>query len=170
MAEKKGAKAQGEASDKANGEGAMLLKKITPVAIMGEKIAKHVPKKGEKPVPLFRVYGIANGTKSGETNLGPWIALTGVFEAQRISDEARFQAAVCFLPGAASDIAIGTLRANKEKDADSSVSFGLEVSVKYMERKDGTDGYEYVTRDLVKVQQADLLADIRSKALGFERG
>lgn len=168
MANEKGGKgSQGEAASKGN-EGAELLKKITAVGVVGEKIAKLTPKKGAKPVPLFVVYGIANGTKTGETNLGPWIALTGIFEAQRISDGARYSSAVCFLPGAASDMAIATLRANKEKDPDSSVSFGVEVSVKYMERKDGTDGYEYVTRDVVKLQQADLLAELRTKALGFE--
>lgn len=169
MADKKGAKAQGEAPATGNSDGATFLKKITGKDVMGDKIAKFVPKRGEKAVPLFVVYGIANGTKSGETNLGPWTALTGVFEAHRISDGERFTSAVCFLPGAASDMAIATLRANKEKDADSSISFGVEVSVKYMERKDGTDGFEYVTRDTVKAQQADLLQELRGKALiGFD--
>jgi hypothetical protein len=169
MAEKKDSKGSGKSSSE-NGNGgekggAEVLKKLTPNAIMGEKIVKHVPKKGERATVLYRVFGIANGTKSGETNLGPWTAMTGVFEAVRVNDGARFASAVCFLPGGASDMAIGTLRANKEKDPDSSISFGIEVSVRHMERKDGTDGYEYITRDLIKAQQADLLADIRGKAL-----
>lgn len=156
---------KGDAPENGNGEAAELLKKITPVTVLGEKVAKLAPAKGAAAVKLFTVYGIANGTKTGDTQYGAWTALTGMFEAVRASDGHRFQSAVCFLPGAAGEILIGGLKANREKDPDASIHFAIEVAVKFLERRDGTAGYEFVTREVVKVQQADLLADLRAKAL-----
>lgn len=171
MADKKGgAKPQGAASaTKPTGNGAAeLLKKITPATVLGEKVAKLAPKKGEGIVDLFKVYGIANGTKRGETQYGIWEAATGMFEAIRVADDARFQSAVCFLPGAAGEILMGTLKAKREKDADASVQFAIMVGVKHLERRDGTDGYEFVTREIRKAQEADLLAELRKEAIGFD--
>lgn len=170
--DKGGSKPQAEASAKSgNGGGSggtTALKKITVPAVLGEKAAKLAPKKGEAAVPLFRVFGIANGVAHGETNLGPWEALMGIFEAVRLSDGERFAAAKCFLPGAAGDMIVARLKAVREEDPDASVRFGLEVGIRYMERKDGTDGYEYVTKSIVKADQADLLAGLRTEAIGYE--
>jgi hypothetical protein len=168
MADKKGAKAQGKdsAANTPKDGTADLLKKITPVTVMGEKIAKLAPGKGDAAVELFTVFGIGNGTKKGDTQYGTWEALTGVFEAVRAADGARFQSAVCFLPGAAGEILLGGLKAAKEKDPDASVQFAIVVSVRFLERRDGTAGYEFLTREMVKPQQADLLADLRAKAIG----
>jgi len=169
MAKEKGAQAQSEAS--AGGKSmkpALLLKKITPVTVLDEKVAKLTPKEGEPAAELYTVFGIANGTKSGHTQFGDWTALTGMFEAVRKSDGERFQSAVCFVPGAAGDILIGGLKANREKDPEASIHFAITVAVKYMERRDGTAGYEYVTNEVVKVAQADVLADLRGKAIGFD--
>lgn len=167
MAKKESASAQATPrtdveSDEAPAE---ILKKITSATVLGEKVAKLAPEEGEKPVFLYRVYGIASGTKHGSTNLGEWTGLTGMFEAVRLSDGRRFASGVCILPGAVGDMLVGGLKAARDRDPDATVQFAIEIGVKYMERKDGTDGYEYTSREIAKVKQADLLSELRVLAL-----
>lgn len=108
---------------------------------------------------------MANGTKTGNTQYGEWEALTGVFEAVRASDGRRFQSGVCFMPGAAGIMLIGGLKAAQEANEDASVRFGICVGIKASEKP---MGYEYTTKNIVKLEQADLLADLRSLALGYD--
>lgn len=147
---------------------ASLLRKISPRTVIAEKIGTLAPKEGAPAVDLLKVFGVATGTKTGETQYGEWTALTGMFEAVRVSDGARFQGGACFLPGAAGEMLIGALRASKEKDPDASVHFAVMIGVKGITKRDGTAGYEFTTREIVKVQQADALADLRAKALEYD--
>ncbi len=171
MATKKkgGASASSAADNSASNDApASLLRKISPRTVIAEKIGSLAPKEGEAPIDLLKVFGVATGTKTGETQYGDWTALTGMFEAVRVSDGARFQGGTCFLPGAAGEMLIGALQAAKVKDPDASVHFAVMIGVKGITKRDGTAGYEFTTREIVKVQQADALADLRAKALDYD--
>jgi len=146
---------------------AAILSKISPSKVMEENPKKFAPKEKEPAVDLYTVYGVASGVKTGSTQYGAWEALTGLFEAVRVRDGRRFQSGICFLPGAAGVMALGALKATREKDPDASIRFGLLIGIKY---SDVPIGYEYTARNVVKTEQADLLADLRVQALGYEGG
>ncbi|MGE0294700.1 MAG: hypothetical protein AB7P97_20305 [Hyphomonadaceae bacterium] len=190
MAQKKGGAAS--AAPKGNASSAQsvaddeappgLLRKITPRHVMETDVIKvlrgnyeELKAKNPKaefldvaPVWLFKVFGVANGTKSGNTTYGDWTALTGTFEAVREHDGKRFVSGVCFLPNPAGEMLIGALKAQQETDKDSSIRFALAVSVKPVEKRDGSDGYEFSAHPIVAPTGADPLADLRAKALSFD--
>lgn len=145
--------------------GAEVLSKIAPRKVLEDNPKKFVPAEGKPAVDLFTVFGIANGTKTGNTQYGDWEALTGVFEAVRTSDGRRFQSGVCFMPGAAGQMLVGGLKAAQSADKDASVRFAIVVGIK---RSEVPIGYEFTSRQVVKLEQADPLADLRAKALGYE--
>jgi len=145
---------------------AEILAKISPSKVMGENPKKFAPAEGAKDVDLYTVYGVASGVKTGSTQYGAWEALTGMFEAVRSTDGRRFQSGVCFLPGAAGVMALGALKATKEKDPDATIRFGLLIGLKY---SDVPIGYEFTAKSIVKVEQADLLADLRAQAIGYDK-
>lgn len=159
------AKAKTSAEVPADNSLAEVISKIAPRKVLEANPKTLAPKSGEKPVDLFTVFGIANGTKHGETQYGDWQALTGVFEAVRASDGKRFQSGTCFLPGAVGTMLIGGLKAAQESNPDASVSFAILVGIKFSEV---AIGYEFTTKNIVKLEQADPLADLRDKALMLE--
>ena len=166
---------------------AKLLRKITPKTVMEDgsnaKLAKFAPKEGEPEKACFDVFGIATGLVSGDTQYGDWTGMTGMFEAVRY-DGRRYEAGTCILPGAAGEILIGSMKAagvipaRKTKEgktqaapaesATVNVEFAVRVGIQHIVKRDGTDGYEFTTQEIVKVARADALADLRAKALSFD--
>jgi len=142
---------------------AEIIGKIAPRKVLEGNPKKFVPEKGT--IDLFTVYGIGNGIKHGDTQYGEWNALTGVFEAVRTSDGKRFQSGVCFLPGAAGQMLISGLKAAQEANPDASVRFAIIVGIKH---SDVPIGYEFTTRNVVKLEQADPLEDLRGQVLAIE--
>lgn len=128
-----------------------MLKKLTAKAIMGEKV-----KAPEKATVLFTVYGIANGVRKGETNFGPWVALTGNFEAVRKSDGKVFRSSNVFLP----EPMHGMLVAAVSADDTRNVQFACNVILK--PRADLAIGYEYIAEPVVESGENDPLAALRS--------
>lgn len=132
-----------------------LIRKISAKTVIG-KIEKP-----EKAKPLFHVYGIARGVRTGESTYGPWVALIGQFEAVNLESGETYQAPQCFLPEP-----IGSMMAAQVQDDDTeSVQFGLEVGIK---PADTATGYEYTSKALVESREADPLADLRSKMPALE--
>ena len=147
-----------------------LLRKISSKTVIG-KVAK--PK---KQTPLFHVYGIAHKVRSGNSDMGPWTALIGRFEAVRISDGQSYAAPQCFLPEPMSSmIAEQLLMTEDVVDADGksvtdadgvqrtknlvdSIRFSLEIGVK---KSDSPVGYEYTTKPHLDPSEQDALADLR---------
>lgn len=166
MAKKAAATAANSDVDSAGDQPVQFLNKIRPKDVMEANIKKLAPAEGEPQKELFTVFGVASGLKHGDSTYGAWEALTGIFEARRASDGQRFQSGVCFLPGATGEMLIGGLKAAKEADPDASVHFGIIVGIKFSEV---AIGYEFTTKNVVKVAQADPLSDLRAKALGYDK-
>lgn len=141
-------------ADAAQNSGVELVRKITNKVLYGEK-----PKAPEKEMSLATVFGIARGVKSGESNNGPWMALTGSFEAHTY-DGRRLQSPVCFLP----DPLNSALAEQLASDDVESVQFATEVLIV---PSDVPIGYEYRTKMQVEPSGADPLADLRNRALNL---
>ena len=173
MASKKGGEKPQSGALSENGgkadKGPKPVKKITPATVLTEKVAKLAPKNADADdVELFTIFGVGNGTKSGHTTYGDWTALTGIFEAVRKADGARFKSSTCFVPGAAGEMLVSGLRVAREKDPEASIHFAIKISARYLERRDGTDGYEYIAEEIVDIEKGDPLADLRAKALAYD--
>lgn len=95
-----------------------LIKKITPKVLCG-----NVKKADEGE--LFKVFGIATGTKIGETNFGEWECLTGRFKAIT-PDGVKFESARLFLP----EIGLDIVKAALVGDGNNAVEFALSIGKK----------------------------------------
>lgn len=137
--------------------GPEVLKKLSAKTITG-RITR--PKKDDAPKSLYRVWGIAVGKKTGVSNFGPWVAISGSFEAVNIESGALYQGTQLFLPDAVTSQILVGLDAAQKNDAGATLQFALEVGIKY---SDVPIGYEYTVRPLVKPQGGDPLAAIREQ-------
>lgn len=143
---------------------ASLIKKISPKQLAGDvkKVVREQSKEGGllatdgSQTSLYRVFGIADGMVTGETDFGPWIAFTGQFEAVNSAGEI-FKASKCFLPEPCDQMIKHALEDNE------SVQFALEVFVK--RRDDLQVGYEYIPKPIVEVTDNDPLQHLRAAAL-----
>ena len=143
----------------ADTDNVQLIRKLSPKTVIGGRI-----KAPEKATPLYVVIGQAHGTKTGNSDNGPWVAFLGSFEATRASDGQRFQSGQCFVPKAIEDLLVSAMKAGQKDDASASVEFAIEVGIK---PADTTIGYEYTIKNLVKTSNADPLALLRSKVAGM---
>lgn len=124
-----------------------MLKKISAKTLFGKIEAP------EKAKEMFALYGVANGTKTGKSQFGDWLAFTGDFEAANTETGESFRAPVCFLP----EPAQGMLEAALMKNADG-VEFSFIVGIK---PADNAFGYEYTVRPVKQANQSDALAALR---------
>lgn len=117
-----------------------MLKKITAKSLGFNKgkVQELCITDKETQHPLYRVVGIANGTKSGEGDNGPWVGLTGMFQATNIETGEIFSSAVCFLPRYIMEIYVGGLNL----EGVESVNVGVDVYAKYDEGS--ATSYEYI--------------------------
>lgn len=134
---------------------ATLIKKISAKTVVGRVTAP------EKAMGLFTVVGIANGTRTGNSAYGDWIALTGQFEATNMETGEAFAAPQVFLPEPLQGMIAAQVRTPDKDGNTPSVQFGVEVGVK---PADNSFGFEYTVKEIVNVEQNDPLADLR-KAL-----
>lgn len=117
-----------------------LKKKIT-VKTMGFTSTKEIRKIAESgegtPVPLIRIVGLVNGTKTGDSDYGPWTGLTGMFRATNIHTGEEANAPVAFTPSYITEMIAG---------ANPSPDNVLELAVDVCVQEDETIavGYEYV--------------------------
>lgn len=129
-----------------------ITNKISAKRIMGKLAAP------EKQTALYVVFGIADGLKAGESNYGPWEALTGQFEATVVSGEnegKRHYGTQLFLPKGAHDTVAGRLRV----EGNTSVEFAMEIGCK--PAADAPKGYEFTFKPISKPGAADPLAALR---------
>ena len=129
-------------------------KKLSTAKIMGKISARDV-KEGEN-VDLFEVVGIASGSKTGESDYGPWASLTGNFAAVNLRTGEKFRSGVAFLPDVALDPIMGQLGA-----AAQAVEFGWIIGIK--DSSSVQCGYEYYARPLVPASENDPLERLASK-------
>ena len=128
-----------------------MIKKISAKNVMETRI-----KPPEEATELFKVFGIARGTRSGEGDNGPWTSLIGGFEAIRTHDGKVFKAPQVFLPEPVNSLMAEKLREESVNELQFAVVVGLKPS-------DTPIGYEYTCSTIVDADDADPLAALRDQ-------
>jgi len=121
-----------------------IVTKLSAKKVCG-KIAKP-----EKKTALMHVFGIATGIKTGESNFGPFTALTGAFRATRISDGEIFQSGLCFLPKMGTELIAPMLA----KEGVDGLEFAFIIGVVPAEN---AYGYEYYVEPMLESKENDPL-------------
>lgn len=139
------------------------VKYFVPKADKDGNVSKDV-------IPLYRIFGQASGIRKGESDNGPFTALTGRFEAVIVAadpetgevDQKTFASPECFLPEPMNAMIADELDrrdANGKREVQS-LEFAFEVGVKAAKT---SVGYEYTCTPLIERQGADPLAAMREK-------
>lgn len=104
-------------------------------------------------LPILAVLGSASGLKTGESQFGTWVKLTGTFGAVDLinEDAEAFRSANLFLPDIALDMVVGALQAIES----GSVNLGFELSV--IADDTVNIGYRYGVRELMPLAENDPL-------------
>jgi hypothetical protein len=140
-----------------------IVRKVSVKTLVGKvkPYLANMPEGGE--ISLARIVGIARGIKAGESNYGPWKALTGDFIAEPlVGDHAgkRFRAGNLFLPDVALDLVAPAVEATPKGDT---VQFAFEVTA--IVREESSTGYEYGAKTLIEASENDPLEALVSLAL-----
>lgn len=147
--------------------GANMVRKLSPKTVVGDlkKIAAQMRVNEDRSNRvLYRVMGVSHGIKADVGDNGPWVAFLGAFEAVRADTGEIFQAGQCFVPKAVEDLLVASLKAGQKGDASASIEFAIEVGMKLA---DTAVGYEFTVKNLVKTQNADPLAALRSRMMAL---
>lgn len=128
-----------------------LINKISVATVIGDvkRLVKEM-KDGESKT-IMRVVGIANGTKSGESDMGPWTKLLGEFKATNLLDQKEYVSGSCFLPASVMDVVSGQFGDDVKK-----VQFGFDIVI--VEDIGSQVGYHYSAIPLLKPQENNALA------------
>lgn len=132
---------------------------MSKVTIVSRLSAKKICGKINKPegkTPLLQVFGIATGTKTGESTYGPWVALTGQFRAVNLETGELFQSGVCFLPRMGTDLVTPLLKT----DGVNGLEFALNIGVV---PSDTNTGYEYYVEPVLQAGESDPLEALQKK-------
>lgn len=132
-----------------------LLKKISTQTVYGK--IKNEDK--VEPKSLYRVFGLAVGTKTGNTQYGDWSCFVGEFQAVNLATGEVFNSSKCFLPEIV-EAGIMTQLSQAE-----SVKFAFEIGVKPNEEI--VIGYEYTAKSLLQAQPNNLLAEMAQEVLAL---
>lgn len=132
------------------------MSKVTIVSKLSVKKICGKVKKPEGKVMLMQVFGIATGTKSDESNFGPWTALLGQFRAVNLETGEVFQSGVCFLPNTGLNLITPLLK----KDGVDGLEFALNIGVIPAEN---TVGYEYYVEPVIEAKDNDPLEILSKK-------
>lgn len=142
-----------------------ILKKITIKTVGAqpdiEKLIAHKNAHGENSVmPLMSVIGVASDFKPGQTDLGPYIKLLGMFKAINVETGELFVSGACIIPGSGNDLVYGQLKALTE---GGSVEFAFRIGVRYTPNSKGGVPYSYDVEQVFEPSQADPLAALEAK-------
>lgn len=127
---------------------ATLLKKLSVATVYGE-ISKDSEAVNNSS-PIIRVFGIASGIRTGQSNFGDWVAFTGDFGAINLESGEAYRGPQVFIPQPAQ----GMLEAALSKSEN--VEFAFEIGVK--PSKKGSMGYEYTVRPIKEASDSDAFA------------
>jgi hypothetical protein len=144
-----------------------IVKKITTKVVLGgkpdlEKLFDYAKEHGEDAImPLYGIIGIASDYTAGQTDMGAFVKLIGQFKAVAHDGGAVFRSGACILPGAASDLIFGALRAAGEESR--AVEFALRIGIK--KDKTAATNYVYVVEQVYQPQAQDALGNLE-RSLG----
>jgi hypothetical protein len=139
----------------AKAKGPTALTKISAASVFGKIKVAMIPEEGE--LPIMRVAGIASGVKRGQSTYGDWASLTGQMAATNAATGEIFVGSNAFVPAAMGDALIGALEAAQKEDANATLKFSLDVSVKRSPRNP-EEKYEYIIRPVIE-------SDVKSEAM-----
>jgi hypothetical protein len=162
--ERKAAMEETNQSQKVQVATRQLLKKITPKTVCGkvsiEKLIEHVKENGKDSVmPLYGIIGKASDALPGQSDLGPYVKFLGDFKAVAVESGEVFRSGCAILPGAASDLVYGALKARVE--VGGAIEFGFRVGVKRDETS--ATGYVYVVEQVYQPQEQDALSALEAR-------
>jgi hypothetical protein len=133
-----------------------LVKKITMAGIFGNIKLIVKPMKDGDTKDLLQVFGIANGTKTGESDFGPFTGLRGQFKAKNLLDQKEYVSSLLYLPPVANDLVLGQFVGGTKE-----VTLGFILSVTCdMEQQ---IGYVYTAKPLFEPEKNNPLALLESK-------
>lgn len=140
---------------KFKGEKMNLIKKISIKTVIGN-VQQGIMRQEIKPGNLMRIVGVASGVKTGVSDYGDWLALTGQFKATNLLTNEQYTSGKAFLPDEASDLIAGAVRGEDSQ----AVEFAFDIGVKLDESS--ATGYVYTVTPLMEMGGDDPLARIES--------
>lgn len=129
-----------------------MISKISAKSVIGKIKA---PDSGQHFI--MQVMGIATGTKTGESDKGPWTALLGSFQAINMETGNVYRSGVCFLPNIVLNMILPKLL---EKDSKA-VEFAFNIGIKADE--DSVTGYVYIAEPIFEAAENDPLEMLTKK-------
>jgi len=141
-----------------------IVKKLSVKQLIGH--APDAPERGDdKPKWLADVIGRAVGIKQGESNYGPWFALTGEFIARQIPTGAKdevvehFKSGMVFVP----DLVLNLIEPAMQATGGA-IEFGFRLGIK---RDDASaTKYVYVAESLIEPAESDPLTKLANQVFG----
>lgn len=125
------------------------------------KIALRDVKQGDG-VALFRVMGVANGTKMAlDRNNNPTEGLTGQFKGTSTKGGDDVESGVLYLPGGLHYQIAGALKANQATDRSAQSKFVVDVFARHSSNQ---IGYEYYAATPVAPARADVFSELAEAA------
>jgi hypothetical protein len=134
-----------------------LQKKLSVAKVFGKINAAIISKQGDGgKLAIMRVFGSANGIKTGISDFGEWRALTGQFRATNIQTGEVFDSAVCFIPDVALDLVCAQLEGGAK-----AVDFAFDISAVLDETV--AVGYSYQASPLIQAEEESPISRLESK-------
>jgi hypothetical protein len=141
---------------------APLQKKLSVKTVFGKPTRKDIPTEDGAIKWLMRAVCICTGFKTGNSDFGPWIALTGMFKCTNVQTGEEFRGSKLFLPDLLADPVSAQL-----SQTQGTVEFVAKVGIRA--RDDSPVGYEYVADlevDPASGAGGDPFASLEEKAAG----
>ena len=132
-----------------------IIKKVSTKLLVGKVEAPD----DKKIVPLWDVIGVVNGLSKGSTEKGDWIALLGMFQANKYGEDVYIRASKCFLPDVAMNMILPQI---DETDVTTNLSFGFRIGV--LGDETSATGYVYICENILPVSETDPL-DVLAKSV-----
>lgn len=145
------------------------VKKLSVATVFGKIDLKKLIAADEKgeTVPVMRVMGSAIGTKTGDSNFGPWTALQGQFKAINLDTGETSEAATLFLP----DVALTPILVGLAAPGARGVQFAIDIHAKYAaDAKPGGVPYEYTFVPLLPAEDTDPIKQLELRLLALADG
>ena len=139
----------------------IFQKKLTMATVGLQTRGLEEVSKGQRDVSVARVIGFITGMESKSSDLGPYIAFKGEFEATNLLTEQVYRSGAMILPGVAE---IPLVSEVASAAPGSRVKFALDVTVTENISSKGGTKFKYGVRSLMEPSKDDDLTKL-AKAL-----
>lgn len=146
----------------------IVAKNIVPRSALNYKKDGDGKVIDEAPRSLYRIWGVADSVRHGDSTYGQWTGFIGNFSAIRFSDSQLFKAPEAFLQGASETLLEDALAKAKKDDPSASVTFAFDIGVRPSAKwiaEDKGNSYEYTIKTVLESQQHDPLAALTEEVM-----